>query len=64
MIVEGVQYEIPWSKFKKGSDLFFPCLDCKRVRREIRLHLASLRISTVQKVVIVDGIRGLRVWRV
>ena len=64
MIVEGVRYEIPWHRYKKGDSLFFPCLDCKAAYRQISVHLRPLKINTVHQVVIVDGIRGLRVWRI
>ena len=63
MQVEGVSYDVNWRAFRRGSELFFPCLDPKRARKSIRTTCNRLRIKIVTKVVIVEGIRGLRVWR-
>lgn len=64
MKVEGVSYEIDWRKFKRGTSIFFPCLDSVRARKEIYTVLKRLRIKTVAKISIEDGVRGLRLWRV
>jgi len=63
MQVEGVTYEIDWRKFKRGTSLFFPCLDPLRAREQLLTVTNRLQIKVLTKVVLVDGIRGLRVWR-
>lgn len=63
MLVEGVKYEINWRKFRPGTSIFIPCLDPVRAKAQVIAVTKRLRINILTKVVIVDGIRGLRVWR-
>lgn len=63
MQVEKVSYDINWKAFKRGRSFFIPCLDPVRAKREILAVTNRLRIQILTKVVIQDGIRGLRVWR-
>lgn len=64
MKIETVTYRIDWSKFRKGYSFFVPCIDHKAARAEVAAVTKRLKITTVSKVEIVDGIKGLRVWRV
>jgi hypothetical protein len=64
MRVEGVCYDIEWSKFKPGMSLTFPCLDSDRAKREIKATTDRLGMEIVTKVVIISSIRALRVWRI
>ncbi len=64
MLVERVSYNIDWQKFRRGYSFFIPCLDPKVARDEVGSTTRRLRIKIVTKVVIEEGIRGLRVWRV
>ena len=63
MLVEGVNYDINWRAFKKGTSIFIPCLDPKGAKRTIADLCGRLRIKILTKVVICEGIRGLRIWR-
>jgi tRNA A37 threonylcarbamoyladenosine dehydratase len=63
MIIEKVQYEIDWSEFKRGSSFFIPCLDTVQAKRTILEVTKRLKYKVLFKVVIEDGIRGLRVWK-
>ena len=63
MLVEGVKYEINWRAFKKGTSIFIPCLNPKEAKRTISCVCVRLRIKILMKIVIEDGIRGLRIWR-
>jgi hypothetical protein len=63
MLVEGVKYEINWRKFRPGTSIFIPCLHPSRARTQVLAVTKRLRIKVLTKVVIEDGIRGLRVWR-
>jgi hypothetical protein len=63
MILEGVHYEIDWRGFKKGTSLFFPCLDPERARETLYATTERIGIKVLTKVVIEDKIMGLRVWR-
>ena len=47
----------------KGTSFFIPCLDCKAAKIEIRKETKRLKFKVAMKVVIEEGIRGVRVWR-
>ena len=64
MILEGVSYQISWRKFRRGTSIFIPCLDCTKAKEEVMVVLKRLRIKVALKVSIEEGIRGLRIWRV
>jgi len=64
MVVEKVSYNVNWKAFKKGFSIFIPCLNPKEAKKEIHRTTKRLRLKTVTKVVIEDGVRGLRIWRV
>ena len=64
MRVEGVNYEIDWKRFRKGRSIFIPCLDPPSAKQVVLDVTRRLKIKTTVKIVILDGIRGLRIWRV
>jgi hypothetical protein len=64
MLVEKVSYRVNWKKFKKGYSFFVPCLDPAAAKKEILRTTQRLRYNILTKVVIEEGIRGLRIWRV
>jgi hypothetical protein len=64
MIVEKVTYEINWAKFKVGSSFFIPCLNPRKSRKDIVNVTKRLAYKTATKVVIEDGVRGIRIWRI
>jgi len=64
MRVEKITYEINWKGFGVGCSFFIPCLNPKKSRRDILQVVHRLRYKVVTKVVIEDGVRGVRVWRV
>jgi hypothetical protein len=64
MKIETVSYQIDWKKFRKGYSFFVPCIDEKAARKALAQVTRRLRMDVVTKVVVVDGIKGLRVWRV
>lgn len=63
MQIEGVTYEINWRGFRKGTSVFFPCLDYDRAETQLMVVIKRLRVKVLIKRTIEDGIRGLRVWR-
>lgn len=63
MEIEGVVYDVNWRRFKKGTSVFFPCLDVDRAKTQLMVVLNRLRIKVLVKPTVEDGIRGLRVWR-
>jgi hypothetical protein len=64
MKLEGVTYSINWRTFKVGTSFFIPCLDPKPCRETIVALTKRLEFQIVTKVVIEEGVRGVRVWRV
>jgi len=57
-------YNIDWSKFYPGYSFFVPCIDHKAALQELRQVTKRLNIEILTKVVIQDGVKKLRVWRV
>jgi len=62
--IEGIRYKIDWKDFTIGSSFFVPCINDVDAQENVLRVMNRLRYSVVIKVVIEDGIRGLRVWRV
>lgn len=64
MRVNGITYEIDWTKFKKGRSFFVPCLDAEEAKSSVLALMDRLGFEVKVKLVIEDGFRGLRVWRI
>ena len=64
MLVEGVSYDVNWKAFKRGRSIFVLCLDPPRAKQEVLATTRRLRIKVLMRVVIIDGVRGLRIWRI
>lgn len=64
MKIEKVEYQINWSKFKRGYSFFIPCLDADAAVKVIRKEARRLKYKVTTKVTIEDGVRGIRTWRV
>jgi hypothetical protein len=63
MVIETIQYRVNWRAFHKGASFFVPCIDWREARRKVLRITDRLRLQVITKVVIEDGVRGLRVWR-
>ena len=57
-------YALDWEKFSIGSSFFVPCLDDITARKRIEEKMKRLGYSIIIKLVVEDGVRGLRIWRV
>lgn len=64
MKIESILYQINWAKFRPGYSFFVPCIDHRAARAALLVTCRRLKIKTISKVVIQEGIKGLRVWRV
>lgn len=64
MRVENISYQINWKKFKPGTSVFIPCLNPVTALAEITKVMKRLKVSVATKVVIQDGVQGVRIWRV
>lgn len=64
IINDGVGYAINWAALKPGMSFFIPCLETDGLRGRVQTVARKLQIKVQMKIVIEEGIRGLRVWRV
>ena len=64
MEIEKVSYEVNWKNFRNGYCFFIPCLECKKAKKLIEEKTGRLKMEVLTKVVVEDGVRGLRVWRI
>ena len=64
MQIETISYNINWSRFRKGYSFFVPCIDHKAARKELFLITKRLKMDVLTKVIIVEGVKGLRIWRI
>ena len=64
MKIETIDYNINWARFRKGYSFFVPCIDHTAARKDLAIVAKRLKMEIVTKVVIVEGVKGLRVWRV
>lgn len=64
MRIEGVYYEVDWAAFQKGTSITVPCLDPDKAREEVKRVIDRIGFRTHTQVVIEDGVRALRVWRI
>jgi len=64
MVVDGVLYEVDWRGFVVGASFFIPCIHAQEAREDVKKITQRLGFRVTMKVVIEDGIRGLRIWRI
>jgi hypothetical protein len=64
MQVERVSYDVNWKNFGRGYSIFIPCLDPKNaLKNEVLPFFKRIKMKVLTKVVIEEGVRGLRIWR-
>jgi hypothetical protein len=63
MLTNGVDYQIDWPAFKPGSSIFIPAIDTEAAIIAIKKESERLEFEYVHKIVIEEGIKGVRVWR-
>jgi hypothetical protein len=63
MQIEGITYQINWAKIKPGTSFFIPCLNASKAKEHILKVTKRLTYRVLAKVVIEEGVRGVRVWR-
>ena len=64
MKIEKVSYRINWAKFKRGTSFFVPCINEREAKDQVNRVARRLKLNVVHKIVIEEGVKGLRVWRV
>tara|TARA_R100000995_G_C3478090_1_gene122146 strand:- start:1587 stop:1781 length:195 start_codon:yes stop_codon:yes gene_type:complete len=63
MLTNGTDYQIDWPSFEPGTSIFIPAVDTKSALAAIDKESKRLEFEYVHKIVIEDGIQGIRVWR-
>jgi hypothetical protein len=64
MLVEKISYNIDWKKFKVGYSMFIPCLDPAQAKKDILRVTDRLKVDVLLKIVIEEGVQGVRMWRI
>jgi hypothetical protein len=64
MLIQGIEFKINWAKFIVGASFFVPCLDTEHAFNQVKRTVKRLRYVVEIRVVIEQGIQGLRVWRI
>ena len=63
MLTNGVDYQIKWAEFTPGSSIFIPVIDTESALIALKKESERLEFEFVHKVVVEDGVQGIRVWR-
>ena len=63
VLTNGVDYQIKWTEFKPGSSMFTPAIDLTSALAAIKRESHRLEFEFTHKIVVEDGIQGIRVWR-
>lgn len=63
MLTNGTDYQIAWPEFKPGSSMFIPAIDTRAAIEAIKREAKRLEFEYAHKVVVEEGIKGVRVWR-
>jgi hypothetical protein len=63
MLTNGVDYQIKWPEFKPGTSIFIPAVNTDAAIAAITKESERLEFEFAHKVVVEDGIMGIRVWR-
>jgi hypothetical protein len=64
MLIEQRSYNINWKAFKVGYSIFIPCLDGNAAKKQVVKVTKRLKMDVLMQIVIEDGVRGLRIWRI
>lgn len=63
MIIHTIDFQVDWDKFEVGSSFFIPCLNWKKAKRIIKAECNRRGVRAWVKLVIEEGVRGVRTWR-
>jgi hypothetical protein len=64
MRINDIDYRVAWKRFKKGTSFFVPCIRLEEGVESVKAVTRRLGYRVAIKIVIEDGIKGLRVWRI
>jgi hypothetical protein len=63
LITNGVDFQIAWQDFLPGTSIFIPAIDTKAAVAAMKAESKRLEFEFVHKVVVEDGVKGVRFWR-
>lgn len=63
MLSNGLSYHIQWEEFKPGASIFIPAIDVKDLIAVMTKESERLDFQFVHKIVVEDGVKGVRFWR-
>ena len=63
VLTNGVDYQIRWPEFLPGTSIFIPAVNTDAALAAIKKESERLEFQFTHKVVVEDGIMGIRVWR-
>ena len=63
MLSDHITFVIPWNKFKFGTSVFVPCLDPGSTLRAFRKEANIKGVRFKYRIMVENGIQGLRFWR-
>jgi hypothetical protein len=63
MIIHTIDFQVDWDKFEVGSSFFIPCLNWKKAKKIIKAECNRHGVRAWVKLVIEEGVRGVRTWR-
>lgn len=64
LVLEQVEYDIDLDKFLPGRSFFILALKPRKTRALIKRYMDSRKLEVFMKIVIEDGVQGVRVWRI
>jgi hypothetical protein len=63
VLTNGTDYQIVWPDFQPGCSIFIPAVDTKSAIDAIKREAKRLEFEYIHKIVVEEGIKGVRVWR-
>jgi hypothetical protein len=64
MRIQGISYNVNWRNFRVGTSFCLPFIDDSSAKKEVLRTTKRLRVKVFIKVVIEEGVKGLRIWRI
>jgi hypothetical protein len=60
---DRVEFVIPWDNFNIGASIFIPSMHPADTLRSFKREADQRAVTYVYRVVVENGVQGLRVWR-
>lgn len=60
---DRIEFVIPWDDFRIGASVFIPSMNPGDTLRSFKKEADQRAVTYVYRVVVENGVQGLRVWR-